>query len=73
MENLKENIWSWVFFKYLIKNPFVSTLLMVVYDNEEKGVNKRNILNNEYKYIEVVHILWIFIKYYLIFIKLLEL
>ena len=33
----------------------ISILLIAVYDNEEKEVNKRNILNNEYKYIEVVH------------------
>ena len=42
------------FFKDLVKDPFVSTLLMVVDDNGKNGGKKRKaILNPEYKYIGV--------------------
>ena len=42
------------YFKDLIKDPFVSTLLMVVDDNGKNGGKKRKaILNPEYKYIGV--------------------
>ena len=42
------------YFKDLVKDPFVSTLLMVVDDNGKNGGKKRKaILNPEYKYIGV--------------------